>query len=39
MRVCKSLLALVCLVLVASLALAPLGAAAEKGKIDLGHYQ
>lgn len=33
MRVCKSLLALVCLVLVASLALAPLGAAAEKGKI------
>ena len=33
MRVCKSVLALVCLVLVASLALAPLGALAEKGKI------
>lgn len=33
MRVCKSVLALVCLVLVASMALAPLGAAAEKGKI------
>jgi uncharacterized protein YgiM (DUF1202 family) len=33
MKVCKSLLALVCIVLVASMALAPIGAAAEKGKI------
>ena len=33
MRKCKSVLAFVCLVLIASLALAPLGAAAEKGKI------